>query len=188
MTVDTIAIIGFMGVGKSTVGKLLAQHLQWTFVDLDQSIEKEVGTSIPDIFNTDGERAFREKEREIALRLCGAEGQQRVVALGGGAFTQYEIRQHYLQRSFVILLDISWENWRTSRMPAVIATRPLLQNKPLEQIERLFHDRLPSYSYHYRINMDGVEPLEAVEQIIKMLHPSYSSHGAALYRALIDRP
>ena len=92
---NVIFLVGFMGSGKSTAGKLLAQHVAWKFVDLDVLIEQEENTTIAEIFQYRGEAAFRRKEHELLRRLveesqrtAGQPGAGRVIALGGGTFAQ----------------------------------------------------------------------------------------------------
>ena len=81
-------LVGFMGSGKSTVGRALAEELGWGFVDLDQDIEQREGMPIPQIFDTRGEAAFRQAETEaLKERVRSVEsGKPYVIALGGGAF------------------------------------------------------------------------------------------------------
>ncbi|MHB1954532.1 MAG: shikimate kinase, partial [Sulfobacillus sp.] len=109
-----IVIIGFMGVGKTTIGSLLAQKLNREFFDVDKLIEMEFGRTIPEIFELWGEQSFREKERDIILTLCRQ--RNKVIALGGGAFIQEDIRNYCLKQCSVFLLDLSWEEWKTNRL------------------------------------------------------------------------
>ena len=88
-----IFLVGFMGSGKSTAGRLLAQRVAWKFVDLDVLIEQEENTTIAEIFQHRGEAAFRRKEHEVLRRLVeeaqrgtGQASAGRVIALGGGTF------------------------------------------------------------------------------------------------------
>jgi shikimate kinase len=83
-------LTGFMGSGKSTVGPLLAARLGWRFVDVDDVIEAEAGTKITELFAKYGEAAFRRREHEAIARL--AEGEELVLALGGGAIETEEVR------------------------------------------------------------------------------------------------
>ena len=88
-----ICLAGFMGCGKTTVGRLLARHLGWLFVDLDTRIVEHAGLSITEIFDRFGEPAFREIERERLLEALGEAAEQdtpTVLALGGGTFVQPE--------------------------------------------------------------------------------------------------
>jgi len=81
--VRRIVLTGFMGSGKSTVGPLVARRLDWKFVDADDVIAAEAGSTIPEIFAREGEAAFRERERATIARLAGEAAL--VLALGGGA-------------------------------------------------------------------------------------------------------
>jgi shikimate kinase len=83
-----VYLVGFMGSGKSTVGRLLAERLAWDFVDLDAEIESRYGAPIPEIFNREGEPAFRDLEHDALCEQARLvrRGRPRVVALGGGAF------------------------------------------------------------------------------------------------------
>jgi shikimate kinase len=85
---ERIYLLGMMGVGKSTLGKQLARQLHYSFIDLDKSIEKEEGKSIPDIFAQLGEGYFRKVERQMLLKT--AERNHIVVAVGGGTPCFYE--------------------------------------------------------------------------------------------------
>src|SRR5712692_5563659 len=88
-----ICLAGFMGSGKTTVGRLLAQQLAWRFVDLDTRIEEHAGLSIAEIFERLGEPAFRQIERELLEQALGQAAEvdpPMVLALGGGTFAQAE--------------------------------------------------------------------------------------------------
>ena len=86
-----ITLIGFMGTGKTTVGKRLAKRLGWEFVDLDALIEARTGRAIADIFTQHGEPVFRRLEQRWIRRV--ARGDQQVIATGGGAFLDPENRR-----------------------------------------------------------------------------------------------
>jgi len=100
-------LAGFMGSGKTTVGRLLADEFGWQFVDLDEVIEKAEGAPIGDIFAKHGEPEFRRIEHEaLRAEIRAAErGQPRVVALGGGAFAEARNRNMLLTMGTVIWLD-----------------------------------------------------------------------------------
>ncbi|MGH9520393.1 MAG: shikimate kinase, partial [Terriglobales bacterium] len=84
-----LILAGFMGCGKSTVGRVLAQRLGWHFCDLDERIETAAGTTIPEIFRQRGEPAYRELERAQLLQALGeAVVRRTILALGGGTFAQ----------------------------------------------------------------------------------------------------
>ncbi|WP_078552915.1 shikimate kinase [Bacillus alkalicellulosilyticus] len=141
----SIVFIGFMGVGKTTVGQLVAQKLYRTFIDIDKEIEKEFSMPIPEIFQTIGEKAFREKEKEMTTTFC--KQKLKVLSLGGGAFLQKEIQEVCLENCIVFHLDVSWETWK-ERLDILIDSRPVLQGRKIEEIEELFHKRQETYSLH----------------------------------------
>lgn len=90
--VTGIFLVGFMGTGKTSVGRVLAEILGWTFIDLDHHIEGQEGLTIAEIFQRHGERGFRDREHRALRKMISElkQGQSRVVALGGGAFVQNE--------------------------------------------------------------------------------------------------
>ena len=102
---DRIALVGFMGSGKSTVGGLLAAALGYRLLDLDSLIEEQTGKSIPDIFLSEGEASFRERESRLLLRLGAQRGV--VIATGGGAPTQADNRRFLRTRCRTFYLQVS---------------------------------------------------------------------------------
>ena len=137
-----IVLVGFMGAGKSTVGALLARSLGCRLVDLDKLIVDRAGRSIRDIFDKDGEAAFRELETTFLKTLTGAE--RIVVATGGGVVGRNENWLAMRRLGTVVYLRVPWDILR-SRI-AGDAERPLVS--PAEGAERLFRlldSRLPLY-------------------------------------------
>ncbi len=136
-------LVGFMGSGKTTVGQLLSQHLGWRFEDLDGRIAAQQGCSIAEIFSNQGERRFRQMEREALLELI-VEMRLRptLAALGGGAFVQADNRS-ILKESGIpsVFLDASvedlWERCRSTQ------ERPLAKNK--NHFRQLYEARRSSY-------------------------------------------
>ena len=131
-----------MGTGKSTIGKLSARSLGFTFVDTDHEIEKIAGQSIPQIFEEKGEAYFRELEIET-LKNCAETGHQ-VIATGGGIVTQTENRELLRNAGFVI--------WLRAKPEAILdrvsrnSNRPLLQTEdPLATIRELLAEREELY-------------------------------------------
>src|SRR5438093_936665 len=116
---------GFMGAGKSTVGRLVSEWCGRSHVDLDAEIERETGMTVADLFATRGEPAFRALERE-ALRRVLASPDAPVVSLGGGTLLQRDARLEALERAIVVTLEASVDDVlsRTAAGP----TRPLLQS------------------------------------------------------------
>jgi shikimate kinase len=166
----SIVFIGFMGAGKTTVGKLLAEKLDRKFIDSDDVIEKEFGMPASEIFEEFGEKAFRKKEKSIITDLCVQKNL--VISLGGGAFLQEEIRKACLSSSIVIDLDLSFENWK-DRVSLIIDSRPVLQGKTIEEMKEVFNNRQEIYTYHHlKIDVDQKSPDEIVNQIINFLNRS----------------
>lgn len=139
----TITLVGLMGVGKSSVGRRLANALDLPFKDADVEIEAAAGRSIPDIFAEMGEPAFREGERRVITRLL--ENPPHVLATGGGAFMNDETRALIKERSISVWLkaDLDVLVRRVSRKDS----RPLLSGKdPLEVLTELAEKRYPVYA------------------------------------------
>ncbi len=163
----SIVFIGFMGVGKTTIGQLVAKKLYRDFIDIDEVIEKEYGMPVTEIFKKIGEKAFREKEKEIITGLCKKKLQ--VLSLGGGAFLQEEVRNVCLSECIVFFLDLSWESWK-ERISLIIDSRPVLQGKSLEEIEELFKKRQELYSAHHsKVTTDNKEVEEIADYIVDSL-------------------
>jgi shikimate kinase len=142
--VYTVALVGFMGAGKTTVGQQLARRLNWRFADLDQLIESREGRTIPQIFQADGESRFRELEHSVLREaLASTDSRFFVLALGGGAFVVEKIRELLRQRQVpAVWLDAPAEElFRRCEQPEVI--RPLRQDS--EQFAKLYEQRLSSY-------------------------------------------
>jgi len=163
-----VSLTGFMGVGKSRIGRELSRALLLHFVDLDRYIERHTGISIPDIFRHLGEEAFRRMEKEAVKALVGKDFL--VLSLGGGTFLDPENRQALLSRGPVVALWASPETIleRATRKPG---ERPLLQvENPLERIRSLLEVRTPVYrEAHIHVSTDGRRVEEVVEEIVAKL-------------------
>jgi len=137
-----IALIGMPGSGKSSVGRQLARRLDWTFVDADTEIERQVGCTIREFFERHGEAAFREVEQSTLAGLLGRE--RLVLATGGGAVTREANRRALSSRAVVVYLRSSPEE--LMRRLRHDTHRPLLQvNDPMRKLRDLFHERDPLY-------------------------------------------
>ena len=137
-----VVLVGLMGVGKSTVGRKLAELTDRTFVDADTAIEDAAQLSVSEIFKTYGEAVFRDGERRVIARLI--EERHGVIATGGGAFVDPETRALILDKAIGVWIDcdIATLVERTSRRK----TRPLLnQGDPAETLKRLHRERAPFY-------------------------------------------
>jgi shikimate kinase len=170
----SIVFIGFMGVGKTTIGKLVAQKLYRDFVDIDEEIEKEFNMPVSKIFEEIGEKAFRQREKEIIIEQCRKK--LRIISVGGGAFLQEEIRKECLSSCIVFFLDLSWESWK-ERISMIIDSRPVLQGKTIEEIEELFYKRQEVYSAHHsKVQTDYQEVQEVADYIVNSLKLAWELH------------
>ena len=139
----TIALVGLMGVGKSSVGRRLASALGLPFRDADTEVEAAAGRTIPEIFAEMGEAAFREGERRVIARLL--EGPPHVLATGGGAFMSPETRALIKSRAVSVWLkaDLEVLARRVSRKD----NRPLLAGKdPMDVLRAQAELRYPAYA------------------------------------------
>jgi shikimate kinase len=146
MGVRAVFLVGFMGSGKNTVGRVLAQRLGWDFVDLDVGIEARENQTVPEIFRLQGEPAFRLAEtRALEDLLRNSLNRDSVVALGGGAFVQEKNRELLRPWPSVFLdapVQDMWERCSQDETGAG-SERPLRKNP--EQFARLHAERLPIY-------------------------------------------
>ncbi len=160
-------LVGFMGSGKTEVGRLLADELGWSFADIDEDIEKAEGVSIAEIFDNRGEQAFREMEQE-ALRKRVREvecGKPMVLALGGGAFVDPANRKLLEERGVTVWLDCPFP--RITTRVASQTHRPLARDP--EKFQQLFDDRRGVYSKaEHRIEADTDDPAAIVAEILKL--------------------
>ena len=138
-----IALIGFMGTGKSTIGPLLAEKLGYTFIDTDELVERTIGMNIADIFSDLGEDAFRDAEYEALQEALGQE--QVVVSTGGGMVLFERNRKLLREKAFVVNLGAAPET--VFRRVQGDQTRPLLKSDdPLTRIRQLLAERQEFYS------------------------------------------
>jgi len=163
-----VTLTGFMGVGKTRIGRELAQELMLHFVDLDRYIERATGLSVADIFRYIGEDAFRKMEAEAVRELV--ERDNLVLSLGGGTYTNPDNRRLLLERGPVVALWASPEtiHTRVQRRPG---QRPLLAGEDaLERIRRLMSQREAMYKEaHVHVSTDGRPAREVVAEVIEKL-------------------
>ncbi len=163
----TIALVGLMGVGKSTVGRRLAARLGMPFRDADDEIEQAAAMSVSDIFASLGEAAFRDGEARVVRRLL--EGPSIVLATGGGAMLNPETRAHLKQHAVTVWLKADLNI--IARRVAKRDTRPLLRGKdPIPVLKSLADARYPLYAEaDLTVETGGGAHAEALEAIIKAL-------------------
>jgi len=165
---NAIALIGFMGAGKSAVGRKLSQRTGWPRYDTDERIREQFGISIPDIFARHGEPAFRDAETALVKTL--QRGLAGIVVTGGGIILREENVRLLRGMGRIIWLDadevVLWQ--RASRH----STRPLLQTPdPRARFAELLRERLPLYqtATDYRINTSSSSIAEVTDEIISLL-------------------
>jgi shikimate kinase len=164
-----VVLVGFMGAGKTSVGRELARRLGWRFVDLDDEIVAAERRSIAEIFEKSGEPAFRAAESRALASLLAGKPERLVLALGGGAFAQEEnaagIRAAGLP---VVFLDATLETLR-ARCAEVGATRPLFREA--ERFRRLYHERRPAYAKAtHEVSTEAKDVAGVAAEIAKLLH------------------
>jgi shikimate kinase len=166
----SLVLVGFMGTGKSLVGRILANHLGAEFVDTDAWVERDTGMSIAQLFQQQGESAFRECETRVLRALALAPCRERVIATGGG----------------IVLREENWEWLRRlgkvvelTALPATIAQRlagdqqrPLLSGTPAECLEKITAMLAARAPYYLRADFhqptDGRTPEAIAASILEI--------------------
>jgi shikimate kinase len=160
-----VAIVGYMGSGKTTLGRLLARALSLEFVDLDRAIVKSAGKGIPQIFAEHGEKHFRDLEHEALLQALDG-GTPSVVACGGGTVVRPENRTLLRGVTTVFLredMDILYRRTRGPGRPLRAASR--------EEFGLRYAERLPLYREvaDLEVDADGRPPAKVAEEVLKCL-------------------
>ena len=147
----SIFLVGLMGAGKTSVGRLLAKRFGKTFYDCDQEIERRTGVKIPVIFEIEGEAGFRAREATVLKELAGLN--DIVLATGGGAVLREDNRQVLKNNGTVVYLRASLDDlWQRTRHDR---NRPLLRTPdPRAKLEELFAQRDPLYREIAAVIMD----------------------------------
>jgi len=160
-------LVGFMGSGKTTIGKILAERLGWNFVDIDDDIEAAERRSIAEIFDALGEDTFRRMEREAIERRVRAVacGRPTVMALGGGAAAQPANVDLIENNGVTIWLSCPFD--MVLRRVGQGSTRPLARD--LKKFEELFYSRQQAYGRaDFRVEIENDDPLATVDAILKL--------------------
>lgn len=164
----TVALVGLMGVGKTTIGRRLADHFGLPFVDADEEIEKAAGMTIADIFANYGEKGFRDGEQRVIARLL--EGEPRILATGGGALTHPLTRENLKAKAITLWLktDIKVLAKRVANRPH----RPLLKDRnPIEVLKEHVKTRYPLYEIaDITVDTGDQSHVKALDQVVAALH------------------
>ena len=160
-----IVLLGMMGSGKSTIGYLLSKKLNLKFKDIDKIIEKKANNKISEIFFTKGENYFRKLEEKITLKILNSE--KNIIALGGGAFINKNIRKEVLKNNISF-----WLSWRSSTIIQRILKskkRPLAINSNENDLKKMINERSKIYSEaNFKINCENLTKNMITKQIIEL--------------------
>ena len=161
-----LILTGMMGVGKSTIGKSLSKRLKMKFIDTDKLIEKQENMNINEIFEKKGEKYFRDVEKKLIL--SSIEKNNKIIALGGGAFMISTVRNSILKKSVSFWLDLDIS--KLIKRLKISKKRPLLNNTNLEKtVKEIYSKRKSTYSLaNFKINCNEESKTVLVEKIIKL--------------------
>ena len=161
----SLVLVGMMGSGKSSIGKLLSKELEFEFIDTDSKIEDIEKKNISEIFKKNGEKYFRSIEEEISLKFLKLKN--KVISLGGGGYINPNIRKYALQKCVTV-----WLNWKNETLLNRIKNskkRPLVMRLNNLDLIKLINKRSSVYNLSdYKIDCDKLEKKQIVEKIIKI--------------------
>ncbi|MFX1410707.1 MAG: shikimate kinase [Promethearchaeota archaeon] len=166
MTKDSIALIGFMGTGKTVVGKALADYLgnDYEFIETDQIVIEIAGKSIPRIFSEDGEGKFR--KYEIAACKKASQLKRAVISCGGGIVLKKINIENLKRNSYIVLLKATVEEIHKRIIKEGKERRPLINKEdPKQEIEQILTYREPFYNSSAEIIVDTTG--KAIDEIVK---------------------
>ncbi len=165
-----LVLTGMMGVGKSTIGKGLAEKLSYSFIDIDEIIEIKEGCSIEQIFKNKNEEYFRNLENDTSLKEL--KNKNSVISLGGGAFLNKSIRDTVKKTSISFWLDMDIDKLAIRLKHS--KKRPLLHNKDLKKtVSKIYLERKGTYSQaDYKVKCNLLKPELIINKIIKLYETS----------------
>ncbi len=163
-----VLLIGMMGAGKSTTGRLLADRLGWRYLDSDDEIERQTGRTVPEIWKAEGEPAFRAEESRVLAEACCSTAPA-VVSVAGGAVLDPDNRAVIRQAGLTV-----WLRADVATLASRVGSgtgRPLLESGPAEALARLAAERAPVYTELAELvfDVDRMSPLQVVGEILQVL-------------------
>ena len=168
-----LVLVGMMGVGKSSIGKILSKKLQFEFIDTDNKIEEMENKTIAEIFKINGEQHFRNIEEVISLKMLKLNN--KVIALGGGGYANPNIRKYTLKKCISIWLD--WKHESIINRIKSSKKRPLAVKLSNLELQKLIIKRSVLYNLsHYKINCDKLDKKQIVEKIINLYENSQNTN------------
>ncbi|MDC3207831.1 shikimate kinase [Candidatus Pelagibacter sp.] len=163
---ENIVFLGMMGSGKSSIGSLVSKKLKLNFFDIDSQIENELGMKISKIFETKGEKFFREFEETITLKIL--KKNKIVISLGGGTFMSKKVRREILTNHMSFWLQ--WDDKTLVERIKNSIKRPVAIQSSNDELLELIKKRSSIYSKaRYKINCNNLTKLEIVEKVMKNL-------------------
>jgi shikimate kinase len=171
MLPQNIVIVGITGVGKTTIGRALAEKLGNEFIDLDKAIEAHCGVDIPTIFAIEGEEGFRNRESAELTRVLTQQSNY-VLSVGGGCLNRIENQEILISSNSIIIQLVADLDIIVERLAKSPNKRPLLANTDLRtKIEQLYQARKPNYDRvtHFTVSTSISKPHQVVEQIINFV-------------------
>jgi shikimate kinase len=175
VTERCLTLTGFMGVGKSSVGHVLAGRLGRQFFDSDDLVREELGAGPETLFPAGREGDFRRCEAAVVARVVGSG--RHVLALGGGALVDPGTRELLLREAFVVHLEVPWIELREV-LTALRPGRPLLAGRTDDDIHRLYLDRLAIYrTAHLSVVIGRDDPERAADQVLQALSAAGADPG-----------
>jgi shikimate kinase len=174
---ERVLLIGMMGAGKSTTGRLLAQRLGWPYLDSDEQVEANTGKPVPQILRESGEPAFRAEERRALEDATTSDGPA-VVGVAGGAVLDADNRARIRSAGPVV-----WLRAEVATLAGRVGSaedRPLLGSDPAAAMARLYLERRPLYEdlADVVVDVDGLSPVEIVDRIEAALTAGSAPAGA----------
>jgi len=168
-----LVLIGMMGSGKSSIGKILSKKLEFEFIDTDIKIEEFEKKTISEIFNRNGEKYFRNVEEVISLKSLKLNN--KVIALGGGGYINPTIRKYTQKKCISVWLD--WKNETLINRIKNSKKRPLVIKLSNLELQKLITKRSTMYNLSdYKINCDKLDKRQIVEKIIKFYENSQNTN------------